>query len=100
MTLEPGDGVWVFNPGEAKESVWLGWPPDEAPDPLIDAPAGFSIRCNTGENPLHLQAEESVEVFQWDGQTWSRSTFSQITNDWIPEAPAIAPDEAFFLNQL
>jgi len=102
--VEPGNGVFVFNPGTANLTVtFVG----EVPQGTLanSFPAGFSIKASqvpqagTAKDLGFPNGSNGDKIFQWDkaAQSYATSTFDDLENNWLPALKTLDVGDAFFL---
>ena len=106
LTVMPGEGVFVKNPGPGNITVtFVGEVPQGALKNPI--PAGLSIRSSQvpqagTATELGLPAAPNDTVYQFDtaAQTYYVSTFDDIDLTFIPPLKPLKVGEAVFLNKI
>mgnify|MGYP003572084850 FL=1 len=102
--INPGEGVWVNNPGAALTVTFVGEITEG--DKSIDVPAGFSIRSSiipeTGAlaTTLGFPAGVNDTIYEWDnaGNTYVISSLLPAPIGWQPAEPSIDVGQSFFVN--
>jgi hypothetical protein len=102
MTLLPGEGAFIYNPGSTFTLTLTGEvPTGNLQNPLV---AGFSVRSSivpqSGllSTSLGMPASPGDRVFKWTGAIYATyELFGAPFNAWVPEEPSINVGEAFFL---
>jgi len=101
--LNPGEGVFVRNPGTANLTVtFVGEVPQgNLSNPL---PQGFSIRASQVPQGgtaafTGLTGQQGDKIFLWNKttQAYQTSVFDDIVNDWDPALRPVEVGEAFFI---
>jgi len=105
LTVAPGEGVFVQNPGTTDLTITFVGEVPQGTDSNTTIPAGFSIRASavpqTGlaSTDLKFPAANNDRIYKWSNAaaTYAPFTYSTLLNAWNPSEPTINVGEAVFV---
>jgi hypothetical protein len=103
MTLNPGEGAFIFNPGDAFDALFVGevMQGSALTTPLVQ---GFQIVSSIVPQSAELDTvlgfpvAEGDVVYQFNNATGTYSITAFEFGEWAPPVPAVG--EAFFVNKV
>jgi hypothetical protein len=102
--VAPGNGVFVFVPGNANVTCTFVGEVPQGTASNQDIPQGFSIKASTvpAGGPItgmQFPAADGDVIYEWNATTdqYIPSIFDGLDNAWGPQVPSIDVGEAFFV---
>jgi len=103
LTVTPGEGVFVSNPGSTDLTVTFVGEVAQGTASNVTIPAGFSIRSSAvpqagTATDLQFPAANNDRIYKWNNTTGTYDIFNFSTVlGWTPTVPNIDVGQAFFV---
>ncbi len=99
--IAPGEGFFVYNPGDATNITFVGEVPQG--DLSNQLPKGFSLRSSQVpqegglSSDLGFPVDTDVSVYQFSNGTYSLSSYIGFLQSWDPAEPNVSVAEGFWV---